>query len=60
MGLSAEKKLAFFFKLTGEGGILARLSIVLSVREGRGARFNVGVAGVVPGDVAAVEHVFSL
>jgi hypothetical protein len=60
MGLSGEKKLDFLLRLAGEGGIWARLSIVLSDNDGRGAFLKVGVAGVVPGEVAAVEHVFSL
>lgn len=60
MGLSGEKKLDRLLELCGEGGILAKLSIVLSDRDGRDAFLNVGVRGVLPGDVAAVEHVFSL
>ena len=57
MGLSGEKKLDLLLTLAGEGGISARLAIVLSDSDGREA-FR-GVMGVVPGEVAAVEHVFS-
>lgn len=60
IGLSGEKKLDLLLELCGDGGILARLSIVLSDNEGRDVFLKVGVRGVLPGDVAAVEHVFSL
>lgn len=63
IGLSEVKKLDLLLTLAGESGIAARLSIVLSESEGRGPFLNVGVTGVtgvVPGDVAAVEQVFSL
>jgi hypothetical protein len=55
IGLSGEKKLDFLLTLAGEGGILARLSIVRSDSEGREFLRNVGVSGVVVGEVALVE-----
>ena len=59
IGLSGEKKLDLLLALAGEGGIRASVSIALSESEGRELFRNVGVSGVVPGEVAAVEHVFS-
>jgi hypothetical protein len=55
IGLSGEKKLDLLLTLAGEGGMAAKLSIVLSDNEGREDLRDVGVIGVAVGEVALVE-----